>query len=316
MKPIYIYRPKPEGRKRYLILDVLLLVIILILSLTLSPILLKAHINKRGADEAGLTFSIGDLGINPLKGQLRIQEIKLFNKETKLHFAHFSGVVIGFNWFSFLSNERILSAHIKELSWTLSEDFQQELMRLKGYQDQRKDNFHVNELELFILRMNIREEKDNTNTTLLAMSDTNIKIQNFNLYRINLKTKFHLTSLLTSGGAFNLTGQAFEGDDKLRWNILGNMLGINQKTFEKLTGNDFPLEFSNATLNVKLNALSSEGTVEGTFITDLTELKIKPQYSDPVLRKKMVKTATDGLEIPFIINQNFFMDFRQALGIK
>jgi hypothetical protein len=290
-----------------------------------APMLFKQYVNDRGADNKGYTYSVGEVKLNPLKSEIRLENVRAYNKKTSVSFAEVSKMFVSFNWAELLRSENKFKVKIDELDLIISKDLFEELKRIKMANNLGKSEFHIEEVVADIQKTNIRDHKDDHTRTLLSLIGAVATLSNFGPESINEKTKFKVHSKIVEGGELDLKGQTQLEADSTPWTIIGEMTKINSKVIEKLAGDKIPLEITPAEINSKITAQSLDGQIHGVIEQDADDVKLIEEESQVGKIARNVAKATKQLldeteigkdkkvGIPFTLNQNFTLDFEASL---
>lgn len=323
MKPIYIYRPHTKSNKTIiLILFILILVVGVFMA---APFFIKSYINKMGADDKGYAYRIGDLDINPLKAQLRIQDIKVFNIKSSVPFVEISDLKARFNLIDLLKNDKRMTVNVNQVNFIISKDLFEEINRIKNEAKEKTSEFYIDEVDAYIGEFNLKDLRKDHTRTVLSLKDANLKLNDFGVGSVNEKTEFKLNSSIAEGGNIDLSGKTTLEAQNTPWSIKGEMKGITSKVIEKMAGDKIPFDIKEASINTKITASSSGGQITGIIEPDVKEFKLSVDKEEGFLKRNIAKATNfvlgktvEGdkeikLEIPFTLNENFTINFEETI---
>ncbi len=324
MKPIYIYRPHAKNNKGIII--ILLLLIVFVGFLLAIPFVIKSSLNKSGSDGSGYAYRVGDLDLNILKSQVRINDIKIYNLKSSLPFAEISDVKIKMNPFVLLKKEKKISVVMKNHDIIITKDLFEEMKRIKNeIKDKTKSEIYFDEVDAIFGRFNIKDLRNDNSRTILTLDDAMIRINDLEIGSVNEKTEFLVKSKIAEGGEINLSGKINPEADNNPWSIKGDLTGINAKVIEKMAGDKFPLEIKEATINARILAATSANGISGTLSPDIKNFKFVDDKQEGVIKRNIAKASnfllkktTEGekeinLEIPFTLDENFTLNVQESI---
>ncbi len=315
MRTIYIGSgPKSTSKggsnwKIYMFLFVLLAITGTVLKIA-APTIVEKWINQNGGGAAGYAFSIRDARLSLSRGQVILNDVKVFNPKTNTELLESPELTINLNWSDLvLSQEKKITVSADHVDLILSKDFSSEMVRIKEMGKQKKD-FYLNVMEGKIGKLNVIEQKEDKRRNVIALNDLNFKIKEFSLLSINKKTEFSIFSNIAEGGKFNLTGKTTEAHGSTPWSIQGSLKGVPADLLNKIAGDKLPFAFREPRLNAEITAHSDHGKVSGEFTPDIKILNLLEERPG-IPTQTIARALTDELtfRLPFTLKDGFTVEY-------
>lgn len=318
MKTIYIGGSSYSARrggikwKLYMSLFIFFCLTVSILKLA-APTLVEKWINEKGADSSGYAFSIRDTKLSLTKGQVVLNDVKVFNPETNTEIIEAPEVTVQLNWADLItSQEKSLSVSAEQMDLILSKDFTSEMERIKGMKKQNND-LYLDSFVGKIDKLNIIEKKEDQSRTVVELTDVNVKAKEFSLATVNKKSEFSISSKVADGGKLNLTGKTVESNGSTPWTIFGTLKNFSADILNKIAGEKLPFGFREEKLNAEISAKSEQGKVVGEILPDVKILNLIDER--PGIPTQTIKRAlTDELtfSLPFTLNDGMTFQYQDT----
>lgn len=240
-----------------------------------GPTIVEKWLNRQGADSKGYAFSIRDVELSIAKGQLVLNDVKIFNPETSNEFLETPKLTIQINLQDLIqSQDKIVSVIADKVDLTLSKDFSSEIERIKSAGEKKKNDFYLDSVEGKIGQLNIIEKNEDQSRTVLELNEVNVKVKEVTMLSINKKTEFSVTSKIADGGKLNVTGKTSDENGRNPWTIQGSLKNIPASFFNKIAGDKLPFAFIEESLNAEISAHSENGKVSGEITPDIRKLNL------------------------------------------
>ena len=325
MKAIYINRNFSNKKNRKLTF-LMFFVAILFLIRMILPFVVELAINKKGSDAEGYSFRVRDVDIGLLKFEIIFHGVKVFNLRTHQNFLETEMMSVGFNPFHLMTKEKIVFIRGAELDFTLSNDFLEEVGRIKDRARYQRANVpFIQHLKFHFNEVSLRQIKLNSTQTILSMVDARLDLENLNLHEVNSSSAFHLTTKIAEGGTIDMSGKTKIVDSSIHWIINGKMNAINFPVLDKLAGDKFPFEISETHFNAKIIAESHDSQIDGFITSSIKEINLRDDKKrsffprSPFESKKYPadksKKRDDfiDLHIPFTLRDALTFNFREMI---
>lgn len=315
MKTIYINNGAKNTNKGgikwklYTFLIAFLLITFSVLKVA-APTIVEKFINQAGAKSSGYAFSIRDTELSLSKGQIVLNDVKIFNPKTNTEILEAPKLTIQLNWMDLLqSQEKKISISSDQVDLVISRDFASEIKRIHETEKDMSD-FYLNVVEGKFSRLNIIEQKEDQSRTVIELNDVNMKLKEFTPLAINKKTEFIVTSNIVDGGKLNLTGKTTEEKNVTSWTIQGSLKQIPAGQFNKIAGNKLPFSFNESSLDAEITAHSDQGIVSGEILPDIKGLKLideKPGMPTQTIARALTDELT--FTLPFTLKDDLSFQY-------
>lgn len=320
MKTIYIgggsYSARRGGVKWKLYMSLFFFLALSVAVLKMAaPTLVEKWINEKGANSSGYAFSIRDTELSLSKGQVVLNDVKVFNPETNTEIIEAPSLTIKLNWADLItSQEKKFSVSAEQLDLVLSKDFTSEMERIKGMKKQSND-LYLDTFEGKINKLNIIEKKEDQSRTVVELTDVKVKAKEFSLATVNKKSEFSISSNVADGGKLNLTGKTIESNGRTPWTIFGSLKNFSAEILNKIAGEKLPFGFREPKLNAEISAQSDQGKVTGEISPDVKILNLIDER--PGVPTQTIKRAlTDELTftLPFTLKDELTFQYEDTFS--
>lgn len=294
--------------KLYLVMFVFLAITCSILKIA-APTLVEKWINQNGKGKYGYAFSIRDAGLALSKGEVILNDVKVFHPKTKTELLESPKLTIHVNWTELLqSREKKITVVADQIDLLLSKDLTSEMERIK-LMDTKKD-FYLNLIEGKIGKLNIIEQKEDVSRTVLELNNVDIKLKEFSLLSINKKTEFNILSDIAEGGKFNLSGKTIPENGKTPWSIQGSLKQVPPELFNKIAGNKLPFAFRESKLDAEIKAHSESGKISGEITPEIKILNLVDEKPG-IPTQSIARALTDELtfSLPFSMQDAVLVEY-------
>ncbi len=278
-----------------------------------APTIVEKWINQNGGGAAGYAFSIRDAGLSLSKGQVILNDVKVFNPKTNTEILESTVLTINLNWSDlFLSQEKKITVSADQVDLILSKDLSSEMDRIKEMGKQNKV-FYLNVVEGRIGKLNIIEQKEDKSRSVIELNDLNFKLKEFSLLSINQKTEFSISSTIADGGKFNLTGKTTEANGSTPWTIQGSLKEVPADLLNKIAGDKLPFAFREPRLNAEISAYSDHGKVSGEITPDIKILNLLEEKPG-IPTQTITRALTDELTftLPFTLKEGLTVQYAET----
>lgn len=319
MKAIYIggeRNTKPSGIKwkLYLFLITFLAITIGVLKVT-GPTIVENWINEKGASSLGYAFSIRNADISISKGQVALNDVKVFNPKTNTEILETPQLTVKLNWVEIIrEEEKKVSLEADQVILTLSDDLTSEIKRVEALQE-RKNLLQLAQVDGKITQLNIIEKKDDLSRTVVELKDVDLKVNQVTPQSISNKSEFNLTSTIADGGKLNLSGKITEANGSTPWTIQGTLKQVPAEVLNKIAGQKLPFTFNEATLNAQISAHTEAGKVSGEIVPDIKKLNLieeKPGIPTQVIARALTEELTFSL--PFTLQEGVAFQYAETFS--
>lgn len=296
--------------KIYTFLFLFFLIIGLALKVT-GPTIVEKWLNQKGAAGAGYAFSIRDVELSLGKGQVVLNDVKIFNPKTSIELLKAPNLTIQLNWQDLiLSHDKIVSVSADKVDLILSKDFSSEMERIKNADKKQMKDFYLDAVEGKIGELNIIEQKEDQSRTVLELKDVNVKVKEVSLLSINKKTEFSVSSNIADGGKLSLTGKTSEENGSTPWSIHGSLKQVSADIFNKIAGYKLPFTFNESSLNAEISAHSEHGKVSGEITPDIKKLNLIDEKPG-IPTQTIGRLLNDGLTftLPFTLKDELTLQY-------
>ncbi len=299
--------------KLYLSLFVVLAITSSVLKVA-APTLVEKWINQNGKGKHGYAFSIRDAGLALSKGEIILNDVKVFNPETKTELLESPKLTIHVNWPElFQSQEKRFTVAADQLEIHLSKDLTSEMERIRNMKD-RKD-FYLNSLVGKVGQLNIIEQKEDLSRTVIELKDVNFDLREFGLLSVNRKTMFNISSSIVEGGKLNLSGKTVEDQGNTPWTINGSFKQVPPEIFNKIAGGKLPFAFREEKLNAEIKASSENGKITGELTPEIKILNLveeKPGIPTQSIARALSEELTFSL--PFTLKEGMTVEYSDTFA--
>lgn len=294
--------------KLYLALFVFLAITCSVLKVA-APTLVEKWINQNGKGKHGYAFSIRDAGLALSKGEIILNDVKIFNPKTKTEFLESPKLTIHVNWTELLqSQEKKITVVADQVDLLLSRDLSSEMERIKLLDN--KKYFYLNLIEGKIGKLNIIEQKEDVSRTVLELNNVDLKVREFTFLSINKKSQFNVVSDIADGGKLNLSGKTLEENGSTPWSIQGSLKQVPPELFNKIAGNKLPFAFRETKLNAEIKAHSESGKITGEISPDIKILNLVEEKPG-IPTQSIARALTDELtfSLPFSMQDAVMVEY-------
>lgn len=320
MRPIYI-NGGPKDIKKGGFKWKLYLFLITFFAITLSvlkvagPTIVENWINQKGAKSLGYAFSIRDTELSLSKGQVVLNDVKIFNPKTNTEILETPKLTIQVNWPDLLqSQQKKVSISAEQVDLILSKDFTSEIKRIREI-EKDKSGVYLHLVEGKIGRLNIIEQKQDQSRVVVELLDVNLKLKDFTPLSINKKSEFTMTSSVTDGGKLNLMGKMTEANGNTSWSIQGSLKQVPVAILNKIVGDKLPFSFNESSLNAEITAHSDQGKVSGEILPDVKGLYLIDEKPG-IPTQTIARTLTDELTftLPFTLKDDLSFQYAETFA--
>lgn len=327
MKSIYISGQKKKKRYFFPFLSVLLVFAALAWGFHVAaPYVLRDYVNKTGEDDRGHTYRIGDLGINLLKGEIDLTDVRIFHKSSTASIGYIHLLKVNFNWMDLAGDEKSYKLEADVVDVLLSKHLVQELGRIKKEgQGEKIKGIYLKNVLANIDRFNLREMDNDNIRTVLTLTDLEVNLKNIATEKIFDNSEFSMKSKILEGGLLNLVGKADKIDGAISWKVTGNLSGIPSRVLEKMAGAEAPLDLVETKVDATIVARSADGIIKGEMDSRIESFRFTEEKTQGLVKKGLSrvtklllqdKLEEDGslkVSIPFTLKDNFSIDVPEAL---
>lgn len=296
--------------KIYLFLFLFLIVSGYALKLS-APIIVEEWINSNGGGKTGYAFSIRDADVQFSKGQLVLNDVKVFNPENSAKLIESPHLTLQVNLRDLLlSQEKVISFSADKVDVMLSKDFSSELNRIQTSSGKDGKNLFMESVDGKIGKLNIIEQKEDLSRTVIELSDANFKMKEVSLQSINKKTEFSVSSNVADGGKINLSGKTREENGNTTWVIDGSLKQVPSDIFNKMAGDKLPFSFKEPNINAEISARSEQGKVSGEITPDIKILNLideKPGIPTQTIARALTDELT--FTLPFTLKDDLKLQY-------
>lgn len=320
MKAIYIGSgPQSTNKggikwKLYFFLITFLALTVTVLKVS-GPTIVENWINEKGAKSAGYAFSIRDTELKLSKGQIVLNDVKVFNSETKSEILETPKLIVQLSWQDLLqSRSKDVSLSADRIDLILSKDFAAEIKRVQETQKD-KSGLYLNLLEGKITQLNIIEKKEDQSRTVVELKDVNFKMKEFSPMAINKKSEFSVQSQVDGGGKLNLSAKTVLESGIISWNIQGSLKHIPAGLLNKISGDKLPFSFNEPSLNAEITAHSAQGKIRGEISPAITRLNLideKPGIPTQTIARALNEELTFSL--PFTLQDELAFHYSEVFA--
>lgn len=299
--------------KLYLSLFVFLAITCSVLKVA-APTLVEKWINQNGKGKYGYAFSIRDASLALSKGEIILNDVKVFNPETKAKLLESPRLTIHVNWPELLqSQEKRITVAADQLDILLSKDLTSEMERIRNLKD-RKD-FHLHSLIGKIGKLNIIEQKEDQSRTVIELKEANFDLREFGLLSVNNKTGFNFSSAIVEGGKLNLSGKTTEEQGSTPWTIHGSFKQVPPELFNKIAGDKLPFAFREEKLDAEIKAESVSGKITGEITPEIKILNLIEEKPG-IPTQSIARALTDELtfSLPFTVNEGITVEYSDTFA--
>lgn len=308
MRTIYIgggQKSKKNGGVKWKISIFLFLFLVVcssILKVT-APTIVEEWINRKGAGDAGYAFSIRDVDLSLAKGQMTLNDLKIFNPKTNAEMIEAPGLTIHLDLADLLMSQNTkISVFADKVDLILSKDFSSEMKRLEAVGEKQKKDLYLNTVEGKIGKLNIIEQKEGQSRTVIELNDVNVKVKEFK--------EFSISSSVADGGKLNFTGKTSEENGRTPWTIHGSLKQVPADIFNKIAGDKLPFSFDESSLNAEISAHSDHGKVIGEITPDIKRLNLLEERPG-IPTQSIARALTDELTftLPFTLQDELTLQY-------
>lgn len=215
-----------------------------------GPIIVEEWINRNGAGKNGIAFSVRDVDFSLMKGQLILNDVKVFNPKTSGELLESPRLTIQLNLKDLvLYQDKNYLITADQVDAFLSKDIsvlKQEL------------GVDLNTLESKIGKLNVIEKKEDQSRTMLELNEVN--------FVAKTNSEFNFLSKVAEGGSLELTGKAGK--------IQGSLKHVRSNIFNKLAGDKLPFTFNESFLDAQINAHVAQGKISGEISPEIRKLNL------------------------------------------
>lgn len=320
MRAIYIGSgPKNKSTgglkwKLYMFLFVFLALTVSVLKVA-GPTLVEKWINEKGADSKGFAFSIRDTEISLSRGQVVLNDVKIFNPITNTEILEAPQMSLQFNWSELLtSSEKKVTVSADQVDLILSKDFTSEISRIREMKN-KKNDLYLDVVEGKIGKLNVIEQKEDQSRTVVELKDVNLKVKEFTPLSINKKSEFSVSSNLADGGKLNLSGKTSEVNGRTPWTIQGSLKKVPSDILNKFAGDKLPFSFMEPTLTAEIKAHSDQGKVSGEISPEIRKLNLIEERPG-IPTQTIARMLTDELtfSLPFTLKDSLSFQYAETFA--
>lgn len=315
MRTLYIGAQKSRKQggvswKVYFFLILFLLVVGSVLRLT-GSIIVERWLNQHGSGSGGYAFSIRDVELSLGRGQMTLNDVKVFNPKTSTELIEAPSLTLQINWSDLLMyQDKKISLEADQVDLFISKDFASEVARIKTDGEKYKNDFYLDAVEGKIAKLNIIEKKEDQSRTVIELNDVNVKVKEVGTLSINKKTEFTFSSTIADGGKLNLTGKTSVVNGQTPWTITGTMKEVRSDIFNKISGDKLPFAFNESRLNADITANSENGIVSGEISPEVRKLNLlneKPGVPTQTIARILKDELT--FVLPFTIKDELTLEY-------
>lgn len=279
-----------------------------------APFIVEQWINKKGATTSGYAFSVRDVVLGLEKGQLTLNDVKVYNPETHSRLLESPKLVINFDWRNMLvADEKKLMVQTDKVDLFLSKDFASEMERIKDAADEIEDDLYLQILEGRIGKLTVVEKMEEQGRTVLVFTDVGMKVKDVSLHGVNKKTEFSMASKIAKGGELNLAGKIIPEGENTAWKIEGAMKQVPADIFNRIAGDKLPFSFLDESLNAQVTAHSKNGAIMGEIKPDIQRLNLlkeRPEGPTQSITRALTEELTFSL--PFSVTDKVSLQYEDT----
>ncbi len=300
--------------KLYMFLFVFLVVTAGVLKVA-APTIVERWINHKGADSDGFAFSIRDTQLSLQKGQVVLNDVKVFHPETNTEILEAPKLTIQLNWSDLITSpEKKISVSAEEIDLILSKDLVSEIQRIHELKKD-KNALYLSLVNGKIARLNIIEKKEDQSRTVVELTDVTVKAKEFSPLSINKKSEFSITSNVADGGKLKLTGKTTEANGTTPWTIQGSLKQVPADILNQIAGDKLPFGFREPKLNAEISAFSDQGKITGEIAPDVKILNLINERPG-IPTQTIARALTDELTftLPFTLEDELTFQYEDTFS--
>lgn len=275
-----------------------------------GPMIVEKWINRKGAVADGYAFSIRDVDISLSKGQMVLNDVKIFNPKTNSGLLEAPTLTLHVDWPDLFSQDKKVTVSADKVDLILSKDMTSELQRIQAVVEDRKKDLYFSSVEGRISKLNIIEQKKDQSRTVIELTEVNVKVKEVTLLSINKKTEFSVTSKVANGGKLSLTGKTSEENGTTPWSIHGSLSEVSNDIFNKMAGDKLPFTFNGPRLSAEISARSDHGKVSGEISPDIKKVNLieeKPGIPTQTIARMLNEDLT--FTLPFTLEDELTLQY-------